>query len=338
MMKTENSGDYYYHDVLSSLILVKNTIVSILHISIMMLPLLIFIILYAKVDSFHLNPINLLRQPTTTTTTATLQLAKKRSSETNSGKGFGKTSKSTIKVRQTYGSKQLPKDVLIDTEGAMKEFFLSKEEWHPLFASIASSDNVPALDFMKQSYGHEVTFEDTLSPWQQLPSVPTGENKDELMAVIAKVLDSSQQALVDIPVNEASKDDGDDLHFIEEGRRILCLDRFQVLENEEFMSFDSHIERHDVMFQTCWSEIMYLMKENVPDSGSLIILPDVYDLTDLKQFADMNIMRPLQWLGIDSNVMEVAALQRNSPCIRLLHKLSDIPSLEARDQKLKEEE
>ncbi len=257
------------------------------------------------------------------------------------GKGFGrKSSGKPIKVRQTYGKAQRPKDELIDTEGAMEEFFRTKEEWHPLFASLATSDKVPAIDFLPgiNNVGGELSFEDTDKPWRELPNVPSGDNKDELLATIAKVLDASQQALVDIPVNEATKEDSDDLHFLEEGRRILCLKRFQVLSNEDFASFDSAIERHETIFQTVWSEIMYLIKSGEEDSGSLIILPDMYDITDLKRFTDMNILRPLDWLGIDSSVLEVASLKRESPCIRLLHKLSDIPSLEARDSQLDNEQ
>lgn len=269
--------------------------------------------------------------------------AKKKKELSSSGKGFGKPAKSVIKVRQTYGMKQNPKDVLIDMEGAMKNFFCDKEEWHSLFASIASSDDVPGLDFIDSSIvkkGETVKLDqgDDTTPWKELSAVPSGDDKDELMPIIAKVLDSWQQALVEIPVNEASKEDSDDLHFLEEGRRILCIQRFQVLANDEFLSANSAMEKHDILFRTCWSEIMYLMEQDVPDTGSLIILPDDYDLSDLKQFNDMNILRPLEWLGIDSTVMEVASLQRESPCVRLLHKLSDIPDLKMRDAELKKEE
>ena len=268
-----------------------------------------------------------------------LQGKKDKKDKRSSGMGFSKSSnsKSTIKVRQTYGTRQSPQDALIDIEGAMGEFFRSNEEWHPLFASIAQRDDVPAFDFINgEKCGEEIVYNDN-SPWQKLPQVPTGDEKDEDMAVIAKVLDSWQKALTDIPVNEALKEDGNDLHFLEEGRRILCLSRFQVLANGDFENFESSLEKHDVLFQTCWSEIMHLMKEDNPDSGSLIILPDSYDVDDLKQFTDMNVLRPLQWLGINNNIIEVASLQRESPCIRLLHKLSDIPSLEMRDKQLEEE-
>jgi len=239
-------------------------------------------------------------------------------------------------VRQTYGAKQAPKDPLIDVEGAMGDFFRSNEEWHPLFASIAVSDDVPAFDFIdEEKCGEEIVYNND-SPWKQLPHDPTGDEKEEGMAVIANVLDSWQQALTDIPVTGSLKEDVNDSHFLEEGRRILCLTRFQVLANRDFENLESSLEKHDTLFQTCWSEIVHLIKEDNLDSGSLIILPDSYDVDDLKRFTDMNVLRPLQWLGINNNLIEVASLQRGSPCIRLLHKLSDIPSLEMRDKQLEE--
>jgi hypothetical protein len=302
-----------------------------------MMRLAILSFLLVQIHSFTIQKSIVQNQPTSTS----LQ-GKKKGKSSTSGKGFGKSTKSTIKVRQTYGLTQRPKDELIDSEGAMEDFFRSKEEWHPLFASLAPSTDVPAFDFLEgvEESGQELSFEeDGENPWKELSQVPSGDDKDDLMAIIAKVLDASQQALVDIPVDEATKEDSDDLHFLEEGRRILCLTRFQVLANEEYFSSDSTaIDRHDLLFRTCWSEIMYLMKEDVPDTGSLIILPDVYELPDLKRFTDMNILRPLSWLGIDTNKLEVASLQRENPCIRLIYKLGDIPDLATRDQQLKEAE
>ena len=183
--------------------------------------LIIIALILTHIHSFYINNVSI--RPKTI-----LQSKKKSSSSHSSSRGFGKSAKSIIKVRQTYGSTQKPRDELIDTEGAMKSFFNSKEEWHPLFASLVSADNVPALDFLNGlEIGDDLAFEDE-TPWRKLPQVPEGDNKDEQMAAIAKVLDSWQQALVDIPVNEASKEDVDDMHFIEEGRRILCMNSYHL--------------------------------------------------------------------------------------------------------------
>jgi hypothetical protein len=45
----------------------------------------------------------------------------------------------------------------------------------------------------------------------------------------------------------------------------------------------------------------------------------------LRRFADMNVVRPLEWLGLQSD-FEVVSLQRDSPAIRLLYKLNRMPA------------
>ena len=47
------------------------------------------------------------------------------------------------------------------------------------------------------------------------------------------------------------------------------------------------------------------------------------NVSDLRRFVDMNLQRPLEWLGIPH--FEVASMERGSPAIRLIHKLSEIP-------------
>jgi hypothetical protein len=84
------------------------------------------------------------------------------------------------------------------------------------------------------------------------------------------------------------------------------------------------IESHESLFTTCWSEITHLAQEDEADTGSLILVPG-YEIEDLRRFTDMNLQRPLQWLGIDGS-FEVASLKRGSPAIRLIHKLSDMPT------------
>ena len=236
-----------------------------------------------------------------------------------------KVDRSKISVVKTYESKlQKPIPDLIDAEAAMMNFFKSNEDWHPLFRSVISSSggfdekDLAAFSFLAPHEG-ELQFGSEV-PWKNLDPVPDDEDK----SILAKVLDSSQQALVDIPVTEGSEQDDNDLHFLEEGRRILALSRFQVLSS--YSDISSSIDKHDELFSTCWSEIHSLASEGQPDTGSLIILPESYEMADLRRFTDINILRPLEWLGL-GGVFEVTSLQRENPCIRLIHQLSDMRDL-----------
>lgn len=232
------------------------------------------------------------------------------------GKGGGRRGRDPLKKSYDEGALAPIKD-LIDEESSMKEFFLSNEEWHPLFRSIASHSFVPAMSFMESS-GIEFEFHETTNPWRRLEAIPTQEDDK---VVLGQFLDAMQQSLIDIPVDETTKEDENDLHFIEEGRRMLVCSRFHVVQGTEKGS----IESFDNLFRTCWSEITELRQVNKIDTGSLIVAPGLeYD--DLRRFADMNLQRPLQWLGIHDD-FEVASLEHGGlGVVRLIHKLSDVPT------------
>ena len=83
------------------------------------------------------------------------------------------------------------------------------------------------------------------------------------------------------------------------------------------------IQCFDNLFSTCWNELAELSRSNEPNTGSLIVVPD-YDFSDLRRFTDMNLQRPLEWLGL-GGTFEVTSLERGSPAIRLIHKLSEMP-------------
>lgn len=218
-------------------------------------------------------------------------------------------------MERTYGKAvETPIRDMIDVEGAMAAFFSANEEWLPAFRSMAQSSSVPAMTFLGGSFGEPVDV--TMGPWQQLEAVPSSDADREKLS---SFLTSMHQFLVDIPVNESVEDDADDLHFLEEGRRMLAISRFHVLSENRGGS----VESHEALFSTCWSELMELRRADQENTGSLILLPD-YDLADLRRFTDMNVLRPLEWLGI-SHQFEVASLQRDSPAIRILHKLQDMP-------------
>ena len=222
-------------------------------------------------------------------------------------------------IERTYGrSASAPLDVTIDVEAAMNAFFSANEEFAPLFRCMATSASVPAMDFLAgdEPHGSSITFGPS-TPWKQLDAIPTGN--EQAMTYVSRFLDDVQRALVEIPVSDSKEADANDMHFIEEGRRMLRIGRFHVLPDVRAGCIDSH----KTLFATCWSEIAELRRADEVDTGSVIILPD-HDIDDLRRFIDMNIQRPLEWLGI-GDMFEVASLQRDSPAIRLLHKLEDIP-------------
>ena len=233
------------------------------------------------------------------------------------GKGFGKNSANYSPPKKSYDEKELsPIKDLIDEESCMREFFESNEVWQPLFRSITIDDSVPAMSFLDKDGKFE--FSETSSPWKKLQAIPTNDSD---IAILGEFLDAVQRSLIeDIPVDETTKDDDNDLRFIEEGRRMLVCSRYHVVQGIKKGS----IETFDKLFSTCWSEVVELNSTDETDSGSLIVTPGL-DYDDLRRFVDMNLQRPLQWLGIYH--FEVACLEKGGlGVIRIIHRLSDIPT------------
>ena len=109
---------------------------------------------------------------------------------------------------------------------------------------------------------------------------------------------------------------------------MLVISRFHVLfSNQKQRNDATRIDIYDELFTTCWSEIAQHRHVNEVDTGSLIVLPNTLEISDVRRFADMNIHKPLTWLGIE-NDFEVESLDSAYPAIRLIHKLSDIPIVE----------
>lgn len=224
------------------------------------------------------------------------------------GQGFGKQPSRPIK---TYDNDPLIRDV-IDTEAAMSHFFSTRQDWLPLFRWLATDPDCPAESFLGGALLAELDFHETTSPWRRLQGIPEDETD---RVILAKFLDETQQSLIDIPVNNSEQDDEDDIEFLEEGRRLLALQRFHVLRSTSVLD--------DVLFETCWNELAHLLQGDEM-SGSLILTPDC-DVADLRRFADNSIARPLEWLGLDS-LFEVSSFSRGSPAIRLLYKLNEMPT------------
>ena len=224
------------------------------------------------------------------------------------GQGFGKDAKA--RPSKTYEN-PIINDV-IDVEAAMSHFFTSREDWLPLFRWLATDSSCPAESFLGDLLS-ELDFHEETSPWKRLEGIPQNE-KDR--TILASFLDATQQSLLEIPVNNSQEDDDDDIEFLEEGRRLLALQRFHVLRSTKVGD--------NVLFETCWNEVAHLTDADEEHSGSLILAPDC-DLAELRRFVDMNVMRPLQWLGLD-DAFEVSSFSRGSPAIRLFYKLNDMPT------------
>jgi hypothetical protein len=256
------------------------------------------------------------------------------------GKGFGSNANANTNTKspgpdvKSYGKKELsPIKDLIDEESGMREFFVtSHEEWQPLFRSLTKNgtdQSVPALSFINnndsgnKNHDNDTIFEfnENTSPWKILDALPTEPTE---ISILSDFLDAMQTSLIeDIPVDETTKDDENDLRFIEEGRRMLVCTRFHVVQEIETNSINSL----DKLFAICWSEVTELREKDEADTGSLIVVksPDIrYD--DLRRFVDMNLQRPLKWLGQHNN-FEVVALEKGGlGVIRIIHKISDIPT------------
>lgn len=256
---------------------------------------------------------------------------RKNRPSSGSGQGFGTPKKKEIKVTKTYGSytnSVVISDSIVSTDEplmTMEEFFNfdRHEAWHPLFRSIASSSSVPAMEVLKGDHGEGIEFDDNLYPWRQLSPKPEG---DENLAHLATFLDAMQKALTEIPIEGYKLQDAHDLHFIEEGRRMLLCKRFHVLPGLDGQT----TEGTELLFQTCWSEIARCHSFDSDNIGSLILLPD-YDLDNLKKFTQEKILRPLNWLGALGQ-FEVVSLQREISAIRIIYKIGEIPDLNDREQ------
>ena len=183
------------------------------------------------------------------------------------------------------------------------------------------------------------------NPWRLLPSRPTSKSS---LSALSSFLDEWQKSLLDIPLDEVMTGIND-RHFLEEGRRTIAVTRFHVLDDE----YEQHREladgdddddgrvagRHQnydwetELFRTCWSELAHLTYQNVGDTGSLVLLPDIDGVFDgpplgvVVDFVERNLIRPICWLGRDGD-WEIVAMKRGGVAVRLLYKLGEIPDIE----------
>lgn len=222
-----------------------------------------------------------------------------------------------------------------------EEFFTSHNEWMPLFReykqhSLAHSfltnkdDNEPPSSANVDTLWGISTLENR-NPWRLLSSKPESTAP---LAHLGTFLDEWQRSLLDIPIDTMTKEEdigkgNNDLHFLEEGRRVIAVTRFHVLDGDDFS--DGSDGDEDVwemeLFRTCWSEMGKLMSEDLEDTGSLVVLPNTSSsLEYVQQFVQTKLLQPISWMGREED-WEIVALERGSLAVRLLYKLSDIPDL-----------
>lgn len=273
---------------------------------------------------------------TTTTTTTTLafdvssltSIRVRHSTKLQDGKRFGKDARDREPLvdDNTYGKEAIsPIRDVIDTESALREFFEGYgSNWRPLFRSMLTSadDDVAAMSWLQDMEVTDFVFGENSDPWRRLEAIPTSDGD---RTVLGEFLDQVQASLIDIPVDETTEDDANDLHFLEEGRRMLVCSRFHVVSGGiDGVDASPRIESFEELFSTCWNELYHLFDEDEADTGSLIVVPGS-NLDDLRRFVDMNLQRPLQAMGLEQ-IFEVASMTRGYPAIRVIHKLSEIPT------------
>lgn len=223
-----------------------------------------------------------------------------------SDRGFGSNNHpdSTAPTQSYEESQQL---LLSDDNAAtMMEFFDDKRSWLPMFRDLSIQPCLAANLLTTTKDGEA-------SPRHLHTALPDKPSEEKDMALLSAFLDSMQQFLSNMPMTNSRQDDENDIQFIEEGRRLMAIQRFHVTSPSQNL------------FETCWSEIYELTTTNDPHTGSIILVPHL-PLQELDEFCQTQIVRPLEWLGLQTQ-FEAVSLQRDSPAIRLLYRLQDMPDI-----------
>uniref|UniRef100_A0A7S0CC25 TPM domain-containing protein n=1 Tax=Proboscia inermis TaxID=420281 RepID=A0A7S0CC25_9STRA len=218
-----------------------------------------------------------------------------------------------IAMDTTYGTAtQFTTD---DSQETMTSFFETHQNFISLFTEIQGANPIASSFIGATGTSDGTKF--TATERESLPDIPADDVRKNQ---IASFLDAMQQSLLDIPVNEGVEEDTADMIFVEEGRRILALSRFQVLDSNE------------ALFETVWSEIATLLSDDTGGTGTLILLTNGMERKELVEFAECEVFRPLSWLGL-GELFEVSPIIR-SDCtgVRILYKLGEVPDLDAQNE------
>jgi len=215
-----------------------------------------------------------------------------------------------------------------------------KYQQHSLAHSfLATNNNDPSLTNNDDTLWGISTLENR-NPWRLLPSKPESPVP---LTHLGTFLDEWQRSLLDIPIDTLTKEEdigkgNNDLHFLEEGRRVIAVTRFHVLDGDDYNysggvggGGDNNNSGDDVweteLFRTCWSEMGKLMSEDMQDTGSLVVLPNnPTSLENVQRFVQTKLLQPVSWMGRHED-WEIVAMERGSLAVRLLYKLSAIPDL-----------
>lgn len=279
-------------------------------------------------------------------------------SNNNNKKKKGKKQKYTIEDK-SYGSSSSPSATsaeIVNTQ-TPEEFFTTYNEWMPLFQ--AYTQQSLAHSFLTTNNNNDsppppskdtlwgITTLENRNPWRLLPSKPEDAQP---LSHIGTFLDEWQRSLLDIPIDTLTKEEdigkgNNDLHFLEEGRRVIAVTRFHVLDGDDYTSNESSInnnyeEWEMELFRTCWSEMGKLMSEDVIDTGSLVVLPNTptnLTLGDVQRFVQQKLVQPAEWMGRGGD-WEIVAMERGVLGVRLLYRLGAIPDLSEKYSPEEEEE
>jgi len=219
-----------------------------------------------------------------------------------------------------------------DNDEYITNFFQKYNHWFPMFKSVMDTKSaVPVatslLDDTEKIDPIELfSYNNSCSarPWKLLDAVPNKEN-EEARYCLELFLNEMHEALVKIPVVPGGIIGGEtktDTMFIEEGRRLLAIDRFHVLSaGDDFSEED--------LFSICWSELAHFYSKDAQNSGSVILLS--YSSSninnacniDLFSFTKNNLSEPLTWLGIRDNTEVTSISSEKTQGIRLIHRLAE---------------
>ncbi len=196
---------------------------------------------------------------------------------------------------------------------AMEAFFTQRSDYLDVFRNMVGEELASNTESLLDSFDAADTAEN--SPILSLNAIPTLDTDKQ---IVSDFLDSIHQSLLDIPVTvgeSENEETQEDLDFLEEGRRLLTIGRFHVVNDAS--------NDMDQLFRYCWSELDYLHRSGTAHSGTLLVLPHHTNRQELEHFTETNLRRPLSWLG--NRDFEIHHLERSVSAIRFIYKLQPLP-------------